>query len=315
LYIPSYSRISYNLCTDHQNAKSQNLKNIILFSVSSLVWGSTWLAIKFQLGVVDPLVSVVYRFLLASVIILIYSRLSSLNLKFNLKEHSYLAMLGFLLFGVNYWLVYIAELYLPSGLVAIVFSLIIFLNIINYSLLLKAKIRFPVVLGAVIGMIGIVLVFKQELITFDLSSDNSLAIVLAVIGAVSASLGNIISAYIQRKKMPIVQSNAFGMLYGSLFMLIICLAIGKPFQFELSFPYIGSLLYLTIFGSIVGFSCYLTLLGNIGPDKSAYVTLVIPVIALIFSTIFEDYHWNIFALVGVVFIVSGNFIVLKKRKS
>jgi drug/metabolite transporter (DMT)-like permease len=295
--------------------KSQNLKNIILFSVSSLVWGSTWLAIKFQLGVVDPLVSVVYRFLLASVIILIYSRLSSLNLKFNLKEHSYLAMLGFLLFGVNYWLVYIAELYLPSGLVAIVFSLIIFLNIINYSLLLKAKIRFPVVLGAVIGMIGIVLVFKQELITFDLSSDNSLAIVLAVIGAVSASLGNIISAYIQRKKMPIVQSNAFGMLYGSLFMLIICLAIGKPFQFELSFPYIGSLLYLTIFGSIVGFSCYLTLLGNIGPDKSAYVTLVIPVIALIFSTIFEDYHWNIFALVGVVFIVSGNFIVLKKRKS
>ena len=295
--------------------RAQNLKNGILFSVSSLVWGSTWLAIKFQLGVVDPLVSVVYRFLLASVILLIYSRLSSLNLKFNLKEHSYLAMLGFLLFGVNYWLVYIAELYLPSGLVAIVFSLIIFLNIINYSLLLKAKIRFPVVLGAVIGMIGIVLVFKQELITFDLSSDNSLAIVLAVIGAVSASLGNIISAYIQRKKMPIVQSNAFGMLYGSLFMLIICLAIGKPFQFELSFPYIGSLLYLTIFGSIVGFSCYLTLLGNIGPDKSAYVTLVIPVIALIFSTIFEDYHWNIFALVGVVFIVSGNFIVLKKRKS
>jgi drug/metabolite transporter (DMT)-like permease len=295
--------------------KSQNLKNIILFSVTSLVWGSTWLAIKFQLGVVDPLVSVVYRFFLASIILLIYSRLSSLNLKFNLKEHSYLAMLGFLLFGVNYWLVYIAELYLPSGLVAIVFSLIIFLNIINYSLLLKAKIRLPVVFGAVIGMIGIGLVFKQELATFDLSSGNSLAILLAVIGAVSASLGNIISAYIQRNKMPIVQSNAFGMFYGSLFMLVICLAIGKPFQFEFSLPYIGSLLYLTIFGSIVGFSCYLTLLGNIGPDKSAYVTLVIPVIALIFSTIFEDYHWNVYALTGVVFIITGNFIVLKKRRS
>jgi len=295
--------------------RAQNLKNVILFSVSSLVWGSTWLAIKFQLGVVDPLVSVVYRFLLASIILLIYSRLSSLNLKFNLKEHSYLAMLGFLLFGVNYWLVYIAELYLPSGLVAIVFSTIIFLNIINNSLLLKAKIRPPVVFGAVVGMIGIVLVFKQELTTFDLSSANSLAILLAVIGAVSASLGNIISAYIQRKKMPIVQSNALGMLYGSLSMLVICLAIGKPFQFEISFPYIGSLLYLTIFGSIVGFSCYLTLLGNIGPDKSAYVTLVIPVIALIFSTIFEDYHWNMYALSGVALIVTGNFIILKKRKS
>ncbi len=295
--------------------RTQNLKNIILFSVSSLVWGSTWIAIKFQLGMVDPLVSVVYRYLLASVILLIYSRLSSLNLKFNLKEHSYLALLGFLLFGVNYWLVYVAEQYLPSGLVAIVFSLIIFLNIINYSLILKAKIRLPVVFGAIIGMIGIVLVFKQELTTFDLASGNSFAILLAVIGAVSASLGNIISAYIQRKKMPIVQSNAFGMLYGALSMLVICLVLGKPFQFEFSFPYISSLLYLTIFGSIVGFSCYLTLLGNIGPDKSAYVTLVIPVIALIFSTIFEDYHWNIYALTGVIFIVTGNFIILKKRRS
>jgi drug/metabolite transporter (DMT)-like permease len=291
------------------------LKNIFLFSVSSLVWGSTWLAIKFQLGVVDPLVSVVYRYLLASVILLIYSRIFSLNLRFSLKEHSYLVLLGFLLFGVNYWLVYIAEQYLPSGLVAIVFSLIIFLNIINYSILLKARIRRPVVFGAVVGMIGIVLVFKQELTIFDLSSGNSLAILLAVIGAVSASLGNIISAYIQRKKMPIIQSNAFGMLYGSLSMLVICLALGKPFQFELTLPYIGSLLYLTIFGSIIGFSCYLTLLGNIGPDKSAYVTLVIPVIALIFSTIFEDYHWNIYALMGVVLIVTGNFIVLKKRRS
>jgi drug/metabolite transporter (DMT)-like permease len=294
---------------------TQNLKNIFLFSVSSLVWGSTWLAIKFQLGVVDPLVSVVYRYLLASVILLIYSRIFSLNLRFSLKEHSYLVLLGFLLFGVNYWLVYIAEQYLPSGLVAIVFSLIIFLNIINYSILLKARIRRPVVFGAVVGMIGIVLVFKQELTIFDLSSGNSLAILLAVIGAVSASLGNIISAYIQRKKMPIIQSNAFGMLYGSLSMLVICLALGKPFQFELTLPYIGSLLYLTIFGSIIGFSCYLTLLGNIGPDKSAYVTLVIPVIALIFSTIFEDYHWNIYALMGVVLIVTGNFIVLKKRRS
>ena len=289
------------------------LKNILFFTISSLIWGSTWLAIKFQLGVVDPLVSVIYRFFLASLILLLYCRITSLNMKFTLKEHGYMALLGILLFGINYWLVYLAEIHLPSGLVAVVFSLIIFLNIINGAIFLRSKIRLYVVYGAVIGIIGIVLVFKEELLFFSLSSDNSFALLLAVIAAILASFGNITSAFVQKKKLPVVQTNAFAMFYGPFFMLLICLFMGKPFNFDLSFSYIGSLLYLTIFGSIIAFSSYLTLLGNIGADKSAYVTLVIPVIALILSTIFEDYHWNTYAIIGVFFILIGNVIILKKR--
>lgn len=224
-----------------------------------------------------------------------------------------MALLGILLFGTNYWLVYLAEIHLPSGMVAVVFSLIIFLNIINGAIFLRSKIRLYVVYGAVIGIIGIVLVFKEELLFFSLSSDNSFALLLAVIAAILASFGNITSAFIQKKKLPVIQTNTFAMFYGPFFMLLICLFMGKPFNFDLSFSYIGSLLYLTIFGSIIAFSSYLTLLGNIGADKSAYVTLVIPVIALILSTIFEDYRWNTYAIIGVFFILTGNVIILKRR--
>lgn len=290
------------------------MKNLILFSITSLIWGTTWLVIKFQLGVVDPLVSVIYRFFLASMILLIFSRISRLNLRYKAKEHLLMALQGFLLFGINYWLVYLAELYLPSGLVAVVFSTIIFLNIFNGAIFLKSAIRLKIVIGAFIGFIGIGMVFRQELLTFNHSSDNSLAFLLAIIGAFTASLGNITSAYNQKNKMPVIQTNAFGMFYGACFMLIISLIMGKPFDFEVSFAYISSLLYLAIFGSIVAFGCYLTLIGKIGADKTAYVTLVIPVIALILSTIFEEYRWSIYALAGVFFILIGNILVLKKKK-
>jgi drug/metabolite transporter (DMT)-like permease len=226
-----------------------------------------------------------------------------------------MALLGIFLFGTNYWLVYLAELHLPSGLVAVVFSLIIFLNIINGAIFLKSKIRLYVVYGAVLGIIGMVLVFKEELLFFSLSSENSFALLLAVIAAILASYGNITSAFVQKKNLPVIQTNAFAMFYGPLSMFLICLVMGKSFSFEMSFSYIGSLLYLTIFGSIIAFSSYLTLLGNIGADKSAYVTLVIPVIALIFSTIFEDYQWNTYAIIGVLFILTGNSIILKRRKA
>ena len=149
---------------------------------------------------------------------------------------------------------------------------------------------------------------------FDLSSQNSIALIIALIGAISASLGNITSAYNQKKKIPVLQTNAFGMLYGSLIMLILAFAMNKPLYFDTSLPYIFSLLYLSIFGSVVAFTCYLTLLGNIGADKAGYTTLVIPIIAIILSSIFEDYQWNIFVLIGVVLISFGNILVLKRKR-
>ena len=155
------------------------MKNFILFSIPSLIWGSTWLAIKFQLGVVDPLVSVFYRFFLAAIILLIYSSLVGLNLKYSAKQHFFMALLGLLLFGINYWLVYLAEIHLKSGLVAVIFSTIVFLNIFNGAIFLKSNIRLNVLFSSLLGFIGIALVFKDELIGFTSSSEESSALLLA----------------------------------------------------------------------------------------------------------------------------------------
>ena len=290
------------------------MKNFILFSIPALIWGSTWLAIKYQLGVVDPLVSVVYRFLLAALILFAYCSLRGMNLKYSIKQHFYIALQGLLLFGVNYWLVYLAEIHLESGLVAVLFSTIVFFNILNGAIFLKSKIRLNVLLSAIIGFIGIILVFKDQLFGFTFSNVESYALLLAGISAVTASLGNITSAYNQKNKLPVVQTNAFGMLYGSLLMLLLALGTGKPFNFDFSLPYISSMLYLAVFGSIIAFTSYLSLLGKIGADKAAYVTLVFPIIALILSTMFEAYSWNGYAIIGVILVTLGNFMILKRKR-
>jgi len=290
------------------------MKNFILFLIPALIWGSTWLAIKYQLGVVDPLVSVVYRFLLAAIILFAYCRLTGLNLRYSIKQHVYIALQGLLLFGVNYWLVYIAETDLESGLVAVLYSTIVFFNIINGAIFLKSKIRLNVLLSSLIGFIGIILVFKDVLFGFTFSSAESAALLVAGISVVIASFGNITSAYNQKNKLPVIQTNAFGMLYGSLLMLLLALTTGKSFNFDFSLPYISSLLYLAVFGSIAAFTSYLSLLGKIGADKAAYVTLVFPIIALILSTIFESYSWNVYAIIGVMLVTLGNFMILKRKK-
>ena len=137
------------------------MKNIILFSIPTVIWGSTWLAITFQLGVVDPLVSVFYRFLVAAIILFVYCSLIKINLRYRAKQHFFMALQGTFLFGVNYWLVYLAEVHLKSGLVAVVFSTIVFLNIFNGFIFLKSKVQLNVLASALIGFVGIILVFKD----------------------------------------------------------------------------------------------------------------------------------------------------------
>ena len=288
------------------------MKNLILFTIPALIWGSTWLAITLQLGLVDPLVSVFYRFLLAAIILFLYCSFIKINLRYNAKQHLFMALQGALLFGINYWLVYLAEVHLKSGLVAIVYATIIFLNILNGRVFLKSKIQLNVVTSALIGFVGITLVFKDEILSFNFSSEKSSALIISFVSVIVASLGNITSAYNQKNKLPVVQTNAYGMLYGSLLMLLLVFITGTPLNFDASFRYIGSLIYLAVFGSVIAFWSYLTLLGKIGADRSAYVTLVIPVLALLLSTIFEEYTWSLFAVLGVILITVGNFLMLRK---
>jgi drug/metabolite transporter (DMT)-like permease len=138
---------------------------------------------------------------------------------------------------------------------------------------------------------------------------------LSFCGALLASLGNIVSARNQHHHLPVIQSNAYAMMYGALSMFCLSIATGKSFTFEISWPYVLSLGYLAIFGSVVTFSCFLTLLGRIGPDKAGYIALIVPMIALIFSTVFEGYRWTGVALLGVLLVLGGNLVIIQKKES
>lgn len=287
--------------------------NATLYLVTVLIWGSTWLAIKFQLGEVAPELSIAYRFGLAALILILFSLVRRLPMRFSLKTHGFFALQGLLLFSLNYILVYLAEGYLTSGLVAIIFSLIIVLNVFFGAIFLANPVRVQVVVGAVLGLIGLSLVFLPELSNLNLSSQKMVGMLLALISTVSASLGNVVSARNQRQKLPVIQTNAYGMLYGAIFMMVLALFRGAPLQFDTSPGYIVSLFYLAIFGSVIAFGSYLTLLGRIGLDRAAYVTVLFPVIALLLSTIFENLEWGIYQLLGVVLILAGNAVVLTKK--
>ncbi|MCP3888998.1 MAG: EamA family transporter [Desulfobulbaceae bacterium] len=290
------------------------MKNFIFYLSTILIWGSTWIGIKLQLGVVDPMVSVGLRFALAAILLLLWCRLKNLNLKFSRNDHLYIGLQGTFLFCLNYLLFYLAELQLTSGLAAVVFSTILLMNVINGRIFLGNPLDMRVIVGGILGLSGIVLVFKSEITSFSLDSQTFKAVLFCILATYLASIGNILSARNQNHKLPIVQTNGLGMAYGALLMLGTALVTGKDFTIEPTLIYLGSLCYLAVFGSIIAFGCYLALVGNIGPDRAAYATLLFPIVALIISTIWEDYRWTQAAIGGVVLILCGNLLMLKREK-
>ncbi|MBF0258694.1 MAG: EamA family transporter [Desulfamplus sp.] len=308
------------------------MQNFLFYTLTVLIWGSTWIAIKFQLGTVDPVVSVAYRFILAASILLIWCRIRKLKMSFTFKEHLFIALQGGLLFAFNYWFFYLAELYLTSGLAAVIFSTIIIMNMVNGAIFLKTPFNPKVLMGGALGLCGISLVFKPELAGFELgrifesgrngfdlissvlSSGNSSiqGVLICLAATFFASLGNIVSARNQRNGLPIIQTNAYGMAYGAILMVGVACLTGKTFDFVASPAYIIALVYLSIFGSIVAFGCYLSLIGRIGADRAAYATLLFPIVALIISTIWENYHWTNEAIAGLSLILCGNLLIVKR---
>ena len=289
------------------------MSNAVLYVLTVLIWGSTWLAIEFQLGVVAPEVSLVYRYSAASLLLFAWCHLRGLKLRFALREHVWFVLLGLLLLGINYIIAYRAQIYITSALTAIAFSTMVWMNIINARLFFGIQAGTKVMFGALLGIVGIVTLFAPQVGNLSFGDSVFFGSFLAVLSALVASFGNMASQASQKAKLPVLQSNAWGMFYGAVFTAAIAFANGKEFEFEWTTTYVGSLLYLTIFGSIIAFGAYLTLLGRIGAHKAGYAMVMFPVVALVLSALFEGLEIDASIIVGTLLVLAGNLFVINTR--
>ena len=289
------------------------MNNLILFISTLLCWSPTWYLIKFQFGVVDPLISIFYRFLIASAIVFIFLILLKKKLSFNLNQHLWFLLLGVTLFSLNYIFFYLANTYLISGIVTIAFSTILIMNILGERIYFKIKSSKETLFAAGFGIVGILIIFGNELLNFKLEDKTHIGIILSFIATFWASTGNLIHQKNSKDKIPFVQSIAYGMLYGSIFTLIVAKFRGAELLFDDSFSYISSLLYLSIIGSVVAFYLYLKLLESIGSARAGYIGVIMPIIALIISTIFEGLQWTNNLIFGLPVLIFGCVLILKQK--
>jgi drug/metabolite transporter (DMT)-like permease len=290
------------------------MKTLLLYIVVVLIWGSTWFAIKLQLGSIPSQISVAYRFALAALLLFAWCWIRRRRVNFSLREHLWLILQGITVFSSNYVLFYEAEEHLVSGSVAIIFSLLAVFNILNNWIFFRVKPTYQVIVGALLGLFGIVLTFWHELLNLSSTSENLLGIVLSLVATLVASLGNMVFVRLRKDGIPIVQGNAFGMLYGTIILFAYACVTGSKFSFDFSPSYIFSLFYLALFGSVIAFGCYLTLVGRIGADRAAYSSILFPIVALCISAAFEGYQLNLLSALGIVFVLGGNGLVLAHKQ-
>lgn len=291
------------------------MTNIILFLMTASIWGTTWLAIKYQLGVVHPLWSVSYRFAISGLILLSFCKIKGLNLKFSRAEHIWIGLQAFLLFSLNYFFYYMGTDYFVSGIVAVIFASIVIFNIMNARLFLKIPLSKSAIIGSIIGLIGLAVIFRTEI--YRLANQDIFAVLtglgICLVGTAIASTGQIIATANMKRAIPYLQTNAIGMTYGGIYTALGAMIIGEIPTFDFSVKYTASLLYLSIIGTVIAFGLYMKLVQNIGPNKASYAFVLIPVVALTVSSLFEDFTWTSETVGGIALVVLGNIIVMVSR--
>lgn len=294
------------------STRDQQSQAAFLYAAIVLVWGSTWAVIPYQLGVVAEELSIAYRFALGSIVLFVYAAATGRRLLIPLPFYPMIVITGSLMFSLNYLFTYLAVNYVTSGLVAVVFSLLVICNAFFERLFFRTPIDGRLVVASVFGAVGIACLFWPEVDAFNLQDKSLQGVLLTVIAVILASLGNMGAIVNNSRNLPVVSVNAHGMAWGALMSVLIAVFRGEEFRFSTAPEYIASLLYLAIVGSSLVFGFYLVLLRSIGSARAAYTAVLFPLVALLLSTFLEDYQWSFLAVAGVISILTGNWLALTK---
>jgi drug/metabolite transporter (DMT)-like permease len=285
--------------------------DLTLYGITIVVWTFSWLGIHFQVGPVPAEVSVMWRFALAAPIMMGLARLNRQRLAYPFADHARFVVLGMLLFSTSFVLFYQAAVYLASGLLAVVFSLASIINVFLGAIVLREPIDRRIVVAGACGTFGVGLLFYPQIVGSSLDAGALKGLGISILATFCFCAGNMLSARLQRRGIPVFAASGWGMVYGTIFLAIVAFALGRPFIIDPSPLYLGALVYLAVFATVVAFACYLTMLGRIGADRAAYAMVVTPASAMIVSAVFESYRFTPLALVGLAAVVAGNLIVLR----
>lgn len=281
----------------------------LLFAATVLIWGTTWIAIAAQVGEVPVTVSIFYRFALAGIVML-----AGLALLGRLRRPAvwrFVIVQALCLFCLNFVGLYTATSLIPSGLVSVIFSLASIFNAINARLFFRERISPRTFLAGGLGVAGLVLLFWHDL-AVALDPATLRGIGWAVLGTAFFSWGNMASRRNTMVGVTPVTANAWGMGIGALCLLALLVATGQPLVVPQGGSYRLALAYLSVIGSVVGFTAYLMLVGRIGSAKAGYATVLFPIVALTASTLFEGYEWTALSILGVVLACLGNVVMFRK---
>ncbi|MFS2222189.1 DMT family transporter [Pantoea sp. B65] len=286
--------------------------NALLYILVVVIWGTTWIAIFMQQGVVPVTVSIFWRFLVAALVMFSALMLMGRLRRISLRDHLFCLLQGCCVFGFNFFCFYHAAAWISSGLESVIFSMAVLFNAINGMLFFRQRPSASLLPAAALGIAGVIALFWHDLMATQLAATLLPGIALSAAGTYGFSLGNMISARHQRRGLETLSTNTYAMFYGALVMGAISLLRGDNFMPQLNLRYLGSLFYLAIFGSVIAFGAYFTLVGRIGASQAAYSTLLFPLVALSLSTLYEGYVWHANAIIGLVMILLGNYVMFAR---
>jgi len=294
-----------------QAAYTCQMSSPLLFAIASLIWGSTFWAITWQLGSVPPAISVVYRFALASAALFCWCRLRGDRLRLPWKTQRWLLLQGFCTFALSYVCTYNSEQYVVSALVAVMFALMVFWNPIGARMAFGTRIGWRTWCAGAVAICGVTLLFSHALVDVwhdlgrGLSPHFLLGIALALMATIASSAGNVVVVQVRKHSANVPLTMAWAMLWGTLCVAIYALLSGQPWRMPPDLGYWASLLYLSLFGSVFAFAAYFTLIHRVGAQKAVYTGVVTPVISVLLSIRFEHYHPGPIEWLGMALCLAG----------
>ena len=289
--------------------------DVVSIAVCTLAWGTTWFAITLQLGVVDPVVSVTYRFTLAAGLLFALGALRGETLVLNRAQHFAAFGVGLFTFAVDYSFVYWAEERVTSAVVAVVFAAMAFVNLAVFRVAFGMRAPWLSWGASVLGVVGVAMLAWEEITSANMSQRALIGIGLTFAGVFSAAVGNVFARRGELAGAGVIASTGWAMAYGAGLLALFALATGKQWTFEFTWPYVLSLLHLSVVGSVIAFALYYGLARRRGYATASYIAALTPPLAMLISALFEGKSWGLMALAGVALVLSGQVLLLRAKRA